>query len=34
MVLDAVKGTPSLEAATKAQKRVEELLAKGGYLKK
>jgi len=34
MVLDAVKGMPSAEAAGKAQKRVEELLVKGGYLKK
>ncbi|HEV8309981.1 MAG TPA: sugar ABC transporter substrate-binding protein [Methylomirabilota bacterium] len=34
MVLDSVKGMPSLEAATKAQKRVEELLVKAGYLKK
>jgi multiple sugar transport system substrate-binding protein len=34
MVLDAVKGTAPMEAATKAQKRVEELLVKGGYLKK
>lgn len=34
MVLDAVKGMPSAEAAAKAQKRVEELLAQTGYLKK
>jgi hypothetical protein len=34
MVLDAVKGMPSAEAAGKAQKRVEDLLVKGGYLKK
>ena len=34
MVLDSVKGMPSVEAATKAQKRVEELLTKAGYLKK
>jgi multiple sugar transport system substrate-binding protein len=34
MVLDSVKGMPSTEAAAKAQKRVEELLAKAGYLKK
>jgi multiple sugar transport system substrate-binding protein len=34
MVLDAVKGMPSMEAATKGQKRVEELLVKAGYLKK
>jgi ABC-type glycerol-3-phosphate transport system substrate-binding protein len=34
MVLDAVKGMPSAEAAGKAQKRVEELLTKAGYLKK
>ncbi len=34
MVLDSVKGTPSMEAAQKAQKRVEELLSRGGYLKK
>lgn len=34
MVLDAVKGMPSAEAAAKAQKRVEELLSQTGYLKK
>jgi multiple sugar transport system substrate-binding protein len=34
MVLDSVKGVPSTEAAAKAQKRVEELLARSGYLKK
>ena len=34
MVFDAVKGVPSAEAAAKAQKRVEELLASSGYLKK
>ncbi|HBH00581.1 MAG TPA: hypothetical protein DDZ42_01480 [Candidatus Rokubacteria bacterium] len=34
MVMDAVKGMASPEAASKAQKRVEELLARGGYLKK
>jgi hypothetical protein len=34
MVLDAVKGMPSAEAAAKAQKRVEELLVRAGYLKK
>jgi multiple sugar transport system substrate-binding protein len=34
MVLDSVKGTPAAEAAAKAQKRVEELLSRGGYLKK
>ncbi len=34
MVLDSVKGMPSAEAAAKAQKRVEELLAQTGYLKK
>jgi multiple sugar transport system substrate-binding protein len=34
MVLDSVKGMPSTEAASKAQKRVEELLAQTGYLKK
>ncbi len=34
MVMDAVKGTPSAEAAAKAQRRVEELLASGGYAKK
>ena len=34
MVLDSVKGTPSAEAAARAQKRVEDLLVKGGYLKK
>ena len=34
MVLDSVKGMPSAEAASKAQKRVEELLAQTGYLKK
>lgn len=34
MVFDAVKGAPSAEAAARAQKRVEELLARGGYLKK
>ena len=34
MVFDAVKGMPSAEAAAKAQKRVEELLVQGGYLKK
>src|SRR5438046_1309825 len=34
MVLDAVKGVPSAEAAARAQKRVEELLASSGYLKK
>jgi multiple sugar transport system substrate-binding protein len=34
MVLDAVKGMSSTEAATKAQKRIEELLTKAGYLKK
>jgi multiple sugar transport system substrate-binding protein len=33
MVLDSVKGMPSAEAAAKAQKRVEELLRQGGYLK-
>ncbi len=34
MVLDSVKGMPSAEAAARAQKRVEELLVQGGYLKK
>ncbi len=34
MVLDSVKGMPSAEAAARAQKRVEELLATTGYLKK
>lgn len=34
MVLDAVKGAPSAEAAAKAQRRVEELLVQGGYLKR
>jgi multiple sugar transport system substrate-binding protein len=34
MVLDAVKGMPSAEAAARAQKRVEELLVRAGYLKK
>src|SRR3989449_8369768 len=34
MVLDAVKGMPSAEAASKAQKRVEGLLVQTGYLKK
>jgi hypothetical protein len=34
MVFDSVKGMPSAEAAAKAQKRVEELLVQGGYLKK
>jgi len=34
MVLDSVKGMPSQEAAARAQKRVEELLVRGGYLKK
>jgi multiple sugar transport system substrate-binding protein len=34
MVLDAVKGMPSPEAAARAQKRVEELLVSAGYLKK
>jgi multiple sugar transport system substrate-binding protein len=34
MVLDSVKGMPSAEAAAKAQKRVEELLARAGYLRK
>jgi multiple sugar transport system substrate-binding protein len=34
MVFDAVKGMPSAEAAARAQKRVEELLASAGYLKK
>ncbi len=34
MVFDAVKGLPSAEAAARAQKRVEELLQRGGYLKK
>src|SRR2546422_9815089 len=34
MVLDSVKGMPSAEAAARAQKRVEELLASSGYLKK
>ena len=34
MVMDAVKGMPSAEAAAKAQKRVEELLQRGGYLKR
>ncbi len=34
MVLDAVKGTPSDQAVAKAQRRVEELLTKAGYLKK
>jgi multiple sugar transport system substrate-binding protein len=33
MVLDSVKGMPSAEAAAKAQKRVEELLAQTGYKK-
>jgi hypothetical protein len=33
MVLDAVKGTSSAEAAAKAQKRAEELLTKAGHLK-
>jgi ABC-type glycerol-3-phosphate transport system substrate-binding protein len=34
MVLDSVKGMPSAEAAARAQKRVEELLVRAGYLKK
>ena len=34
MVFDSVKGMPSAEAAARAQKRVEELLASAGYLKK
>jgi multiple sugar transport system substrate-binding protein len=34
MVMDAVKGMPSAEAAARAQKRVEELLQRGGYLKR
>ena len=34
MVLDSVKGVPSAEAAARAQRRVEELLVKAGYLKK
>jgi hypothetical protein len=34
MVMDAVKGMPSEEAAAKAQKRVEELLVRTGHLKK
>lgn len=34
MVMDAVKGTPSAQAAAKAQRRVEDLLASGGYVKK
>ncbi len=34
MVLDSVKGMPSAEAAAKAQKRVEDLLTRAGYLKK
>jgi len=34
MVLDSVKGMSSSDAAAKAQKRVEELLAQTGYLKK
>ncbi len=34
MVLDSVKGMPSTEAAARAQRRVEELLVRGGYLKK
>jgi multiple sugar transport system substrate-binding protein len=34
MVLDAVKAMPSAESAAKAQKRVEELLAQAGYLKR
>lgn len=34
MVMDAVKGTPSAQAAAKAQRRAEELLASGGYAKK
>jgi hypothetical protein len=34
MVMDAVKGMPSGDAAAKAQKRVEELLVRTGHLKK
>ncbi len=34
MVFDSVKGMPSTEAAARAQKRVEELLSRAGYLKK
>ena len=34
MVLDSVKGVPSAEAAARAQRLVEELLVKAGYLKK
>ena len=34
MVLDSVKGMSSSDAAAKAQKRVEELLAQTGYTKK
>ena len=34
MVLDSVKGMSSSDAAAKAQKRVEDLLAQTGYLKK
>jgi ABC-type glycerol-3-phosphate transport system substrate-binding protein len=34
MVMDAVKGVPSADAAAKAQKRVEELLVRTGHLKK
>ncbi|MGH7278732.1 MAG: ABC transporter substrate-binding protein [Candidatus Rokuibacteriota bacterium] len=34
MVMDSVKGMPSAEAAARAQKRVEELLQRGGYLQR
>jgi multiple sugar transport system substrate-binding protein len=34
MVLDAVKGMPSVEAAAKAQKRAEDSLPKAGRLEK
>jgi len=34
MVMDAVKGMASPEAAARGQKRVEELLVSAGYLKK
>ena len=34
MVMEAVKGVPSADAAAKAQRRVEELLVRTGHLKK
>jgi multiple sugar transport system substrate-binding protein len=34
MVMDAVKGVPSADAAAKAQRRVEELLIHSGHVKK